>query len=59
MKRKKPNGENHDMKLRVIRRGMSQATGKYNISGAVKIGAHAPRPITLPTLKFTDPQNEI
>ena len=54
-KRKKPSGENQSHKLRVLRRGASGATSKYTIGGKLKTGAYAPRPITLATVKFTEP----
>ena len=53
--RKKPTGQNKDPKLRAIRRGMSKSVDKYSIGGKEKTGGHAPRPITLPTFKFTEP----
>src|ERR1019366_10428844 len=53
---KAPKGDNLDPKLRLIRQGMSSATDRYSIGGILKKGGHAPRPITLPTLKFTGPE---
>ena len=53
--RKKPSGENKDPKLRAIRRAMSRSIDKYSIGGQLKTGGHAPRPVTLPTIKFTEP----
>jgi hypothetical protein len=52
----KPNGQNTDPKLRVIRCGMSAASSRYNTGGGIKKGGHAPRPITLAPFKFTEPK---
>ena len=56
MSRIKPSGQNTDPKIRLIRRGTSQATSRYNIAGGIKKGGHAPRPITLAPFKFTEPK---
>ena len=52
---KAPKGDNRDPKLRLIRQGMSSATDRYNLGGILKKGGHAPRPITLAPVKFTEP----
>jgi hypothetical protein len=56
MSRIKPSGQNTDPKIRLIRRGTSQASSRYNIAGGIKKGGHAPRPITLAPFKFTEPK---
>ena len=55
MSKSKPSGQNTDPKLRIIRCGMSAASSRYSSGGGIKKGGHAPRPITLATVKFTEP----
>ena len=54
MKKIKPSGTNTDPKIRLMRRAVTQASSRYNCSGGIKVGHHAPRPITLATVKFTE-----
>lgn len=55
MSRSKPSGQNTDPKIRLIRRATTQASSRYNGSGGIKNGGHAQRPVTLATVKFTEP----
>ena len=52
---KPPIGDNRDRKIKLMRQGNSTATDRYNIGGILKKGKHVPRPITLATVKFTEP----
>jgi hypothetical protein len=52
---KAPIGDNRNLKIKLMRRALSSATDRFSIGGILKKGGHAPRPITLATVKFTEP----
>ena len=54
-KRKKPAASNQNKKLNMMRRANSAAASTHTIGGNLKKGGYAPRPITLPTIRLTEP----
>ena len=54
-KRKPVPGQNSNQKINMMRRASSAAQTTHTIGGQKKKGAYAPRPITLPTIRLTEP----
>ena len=54
-KRKRPSGENTNKKIKMMRRASSAAQDTHTIGGNLKKGGYAPRPITLPMIRLTEP----